>query len=129
MSKKIIEKLEIKRKYIYIYIYVKIDKDEYVKLIIYCGARGFGNPNPFDIKPMAHAEEEEMSKEEQRKSKLPRYTAEDNPVLDESRSREGKAPRHQGQSPRASQRKAQAQWANHRSIVEKQFQERLLPPH
>ena len=47
-----------------IYIYVKIDKDEYVKLIIYCGARGFGNPNPFDIKPMAHAEEEEMSKDE-----------------------------------------------------------------
>ena len=39
MSKKIIGKLEIKRKYIYIYIYiyiyVKTDKDEYVKLIIY----------------------------------------------------------------------------------------------
>ena len=37
MSKKIIGKLEIKRKYIYIYIYidVKTDKHEYVKSIIY----------------------------------------------------------------------------------------------
>ena len=36
-KKKIIGKLEIKRKYIYIYIYidVKTDKQEYVKLIIY----------------------------------------------------------------------------------------------
>ena len=36
-KKKIIGKLEIKRKYIYIYIYinVKTDKDKYVKLIIY----------------------------------------------------------------------------------------------
>ena len=33
--KKIIGKLEIKKKYIYIYIDVKTDKDEYVKSIIY----------------------------------------------------------------------------------------------
>ena len=75
--------------YIYIYIYI-------------CGAKGFGDPGPFHIKPLAHAEEEEMSEDEQRKSRLPGYTAEDNPVLRRPRSRQGKAPRHQGQSPRAS---------------------------
>ena len=57
------------------------------------------------------------------------YTAEDNPVLGESRSRKGKVPCHQGESPRASQRKAQAQWASHRGMVEKQSQERLSHPH
>ena len=85
----------------------------------YCGAKGFSDLGPFHIKPMAHAKEEEMSEDEQRKSRLPRYTAEDNPVLGESRSRKGKAPRHQGQSLRASQRKAQTQWARHRSMVDK----------
>ena len=95
----------------------------------YCRAKGFGDSSPFHIKPMAHAEEEEMSEDEQRKSRLPGYTVKDNPVLGEPRLRKGKAPRHQGQSPRASQRKAQAQWASHRSMVEKQFQERLSPPH
>ena len=74
---------------IYIYIYI-------------CGAKGFGDLSPFHIKPLAHAEEEEMSEDEQRKSRLPGYTIEDNPVLRRSRSRQGKAPRHQGQSPRAS---------------------------
>ena len=81
------------------------------------------------MKPMAHAEEEEMSDDEQRKSKLPGYTAKDNLVLGKPRSQKGKTPRHQGQSPRASQRKTQAQWANHRGVVEKSFQERLSPPH
>ena len=30
----------------------------------YYGAKGFGNPNPFYIKPKAHAEEEDMSEDE-----------------------------------------------------------------
>ena len=94
-----------------------------------CGAKGFGDPSPFHIKPMVHAEKEEMSELEQRKFRLLGYTAKDNPVLDEPRSRKGKAPCHQGQSLGASQRKAQAQWASHRSMVEKQFQERLSPSH
>ena len=77
----------------------------------YCGVEGFGNPDPPHIKPKAHAEEEEMSKDKQRKSRLPGYTAEDNPVLDRPKSRKGNAPRCLRQSPRASQRKFRAQWA------------------
>ena len=30
----------------------------------YCGAKGSGDSGPFDIKPKAHAKEEEMSKNE-----------------------------------------------------------------
>ena len=74
----------------------------------YYGTKGFGDPDPFQIKPIAHAKEEEIFKDEQRKSRLPRYTAKDNPVFGEPRSQKGKMPHHQGQSPRASQRKAQA---------------------
>ena len=37
----------------------------------YCGAKVFGNPSPFHIKPKAHAEEEEMSEDERRRFKLP----------------------------------------------------------
>ena len=70
-----------------------------------------------------------MSEDEQRRFKLLGYIAEDNPVLDKPRSRKEKVARHQGQSPRASQRKAQVQWASHGSIVEEQFQEMLSPPH
>ena len=94
----------------------------------YYGAKGSGDPSPFHIGPMAHTEEEEMSEDEQRESRLPGYTAKDDPVLSRLRSRKGKAPRRQRQSPRASQRKFQAQWASHRSMVERQFQERLSPP-
>ena len=61
----------------------------------YCGAKEFGNPGPFHIKPKAHAEEEEMSEEERRRSKLPGDVAEDNPVLGNPRSRMEKAVRHQ----------------------------------
>ena len=43
-------------------------------------------PGPLYTKPKAHAEEEEMPKDERRKSELPRSNAEDNPVLGESRS-------------------------------------------
>ena len=95
----------------------------------YCGAKEFGDPSPFHIKPMAHAEKEKMPEDEQRRSKLPRYIGEDNLILGKPRSRKEKVPRHQGQSLRASQRKAQAQWASHGSMVEKQFQGRLLPSH
>ena len=65
---------------IYIYIYTYI-----------CGAKGFGNLNPFHIKPKAHAEEEEMPEDEQRRSKLPGDVAEDNLVLGEPRSQKEKA--------------------------------------
>ena len=57
----------------------------------YCGAKGFGNLGPFHIKPKAHAEEEEMSKDEQRRSKLLGDIAEDNPALSEPRSQKEKA--------------------------------------
>ena len=73
----------------------------------YCGTKGIGDPGPFHIKPMAHAEEEEMSEDEQRKSRPPGYAAEDDPVLGEPRSRKGEVPRHQGESPKASQWKSQ----------------------
>ena len=63
---------------IYIYIYI-------------CGAKGFGNLNPFHIKPKAHAKKEEMPEDEQRRSKLPGDIAEDNPVLGEPRSQKEKA--------------------------------------
>ena len=65
-----------------------------------CGAKGFGNPDPFHIKPKAYIEEKEMSedeqrmsKDEQRMSKLLGDIAEDNPVLGEPRSRREKAAR------------------------------------
>ena len=70
-----------------------------------------------------------MPENEQRESRLLEYTAEDDPVLGRPKSRKGKAPRRQRQSPRASQRKFRAQWASHRSMVEKQFQEKLSHPY
>ena len=93
----------------------------------YCAAKRFGDPGPFHIRPMAYAEEEEMLEDEQRDSRLPGYTARDDSVLGRPKSRKGKAPHRQRQSLRASQRKFRAQWASHRSMVEKQFQEKLLP--
>ena len=57
----------------------------------YCGVKGFGNPDSFHIKPMAHAEEEEMPEDEQRESRLLGYTVEDNLVLGRPRSRMEKA--------------------------------------
>ena len=94
-----------------------------------CGAKRSGDPGPFDIKPMAHTEEEEMFEDEQRESRLLGYTAGDDLVLGRPKSRKGKAPHRQRQSPRASQRKFRAQWASHRSMVEKQFQEKLSSPY
>ena len=49
----------------------------------YCGAKGIGDPGLLHIKPMTHAEEEEMSEDEHRKSRLPGYIIEDNLVLNE----------------------------------------------
>ena len=77
-----------------------------IYIYIYCGAKEFGNPGPFYIKPKAHVEEEEMSEDEQRRSKLLGDVAEDNLVLDKPRSRKEEAACHQRQSPGASQGKA-----------------------
>ena len=52
----------------------------------YCGAKGIGDLGPFHIKSMAHAKEEEMSEDEQKKSRLPGCAAEDNLVLSRPRS-------------------------------------------
>ena len=49
----------------------------------YYGAKGIGDLDPLHIKPMAHAKKEEMSEDEHRKSRLPGYTTEDIPILDE----------------------------------------------
>ena len=62
-----------------------------------------------------------MSKDEQRRSKLPGDVAKDNFVLDKPKSRKEKVARHQGQFPRASQGKAQVQQDNYGRIVEEQF--------
>ena len=94
-----------------------------------CGAKGCGNPGSFHIKPKAHAEEKEMSEDEQRRSKLLRDVAEDNPVPDELRSRKEKTAYPRGQPPRASQTKRLTQWASYGGVVEEQFQERLSSPH
>ena len=67
------------------------------------------NLSPLYTELKAHVEEEETLEDEQRKSKLPRDIAEDNPVLGNPRSRKKKAARHQEQSPRASQGKTQVQ--------------------
>ena len=64
----------------------------------YCGAKGSGDPGPFHIKLKAHAEEEEMPEDEQRESRLPGYTTEDDPVLGKPKSWKGKMPRRQRQS-------------------------------
>ena len=52
----------------------------------YRGANESGNPSPFHIKPKVHAEEEEMSEDERRMSKLPGDVAEDSLILGKSRS-------------------------------------------
>ena len=64
----------------------------------YCGAKGSRGSDPFYIKPKAHAEEEEMPEDEQRESRLPRYTVEDDPVLGRPKSSKGKAPRSRRKS-------------------------------
>ena len=51
-----------------------------------CGVKEFGNPGSFHIKSKGYAEEEEMSEDERRRSKLPRDIAEDNLVLSQLKS-------------------------------------------
>ena len=46
-----------------------------------CGVKEFGHPRSLYTKPKAHAKEEEMPEDEQRKSKLPSSIAKDNPIL------------------------------------------------
>ena len=55
----------------------------------YCGAKGFRDSGPFHIKPKTHAEEEEMPKDKRGESRLPGYTAKDDPVLGRPKSRKG----------------------------------------
>ena len=74
----------------------------------YCGVKRSGDSVRFHIRPMAHAEEEEMPEDEQRESRLLGYTAEDDLVLSRPKSQKGKVPYRQRQSPRASQRKFRA---------------------
>ena len=100
-----------------------------LSLICYVGPKDLGTPAHFISSPRVHTKEEEMSEDEQRESRLPGYTAEDDPVLGRPKSRKGKAPRRQRLSPQASQRMFRAQWASHRSMVEKQFREKLSPPY
>ena len=54
------------------------------------GSKDFGQ---FHIKPKALAKEEEVPEDEWRESRLPEYTAEDNPVLGKPKSQKGKSPR------------------------------------
>ena len=55
------------------------------------GLKDLVKPSPFHIRPKAHADEEEMSEGEQRESKLPGYTTEDDPVLGRPKSRKEKS--------------------------------------
>ena len=57
------------------------------------GLKDLVKPSPFHIRPKAHAKEEEMSEDEQRESRLPGYTAEDDPDLGTPKSQKGKASR------------------------------------
>ena len=54
------------------------------------GLKDLAKLSPFHIKPKAHAEEEEMSEDEQRESRLPGYTTEDDPILGRPKSQKGK---------------------------------------
>ena len=60
------------------------------------GSKKLATPSPFHIKSRAHTEEEEMSENERRMSKLPGDVAEDNSILGKLRSRKEKAACHQG---------------------------------
>ena len=74
----------------------------------YCGVKRSGDSGPFHIRLMAQAEEEEIPEDKQKESRLLGYTAEDDPILGRPKSRKGKAPYRQRQSPRASRRKFRA---------------------
>ena len=75
----------------------------------YCRAERFGKPGPFRIKPKAHAEKEETSKDEYGRPKLLGVIAEDRPVLGQPRSRKEKTAHPQRQPPQSSQTKGPTQ--------------------
>ena len=50
--------------YIILKICKEVEKDYFVVFNYYCGAKRFGKPGQFHIKPKAHAEKEETSKDE-----------------------------------------------------------------
>ena len=56
-----------------------------------CEAKGSRDSGSFQ--PKTHAEEEEMPEDEQRESRLPGYTTEDDLVLGRPKSQKGKMPR------------------------------------
>ena len=55
------------------------------------GLEDLAKPNPFRIKPKAHVEKEETSKDKQGRPKLLRGAAKDHLVLGQLRSLKGKA--------------------------------------
>ena len=65
--------------------------DEAQNINLNCGAKGSGDSGPFDIKPKAHAEEEEVPEDEWRESRPLDCTTEDGPILDRPKSWERKS--------------------------------------
>ena len=82
----------------------------------YCGPEGPRGFGPFHLKPKAHVEEEEVSGDEWRESKLPECIAEDDPVLGRPKSWEKKLPHRPRTSTRGSPKRFQAIWASHRGV-------------
>ena len=70
----------------------------------YCGAKESRDFGPFDIKPKAHAEEEEVLEDKWRESRPPDCTAEDDPILGKPKSWKRKALCRPRQSTRGSQK-------------------------
>ena len=68
-----------------------------VKLTV--GPEGSTGFNPFNPKPKVRAEKEEVSKDGQRESILPKRIAEDDLVLGKLKSQDRKVPRRPRQSP------------------------------
>ena len=56
----------------------------------YYGAKGSRDSGPFDIKPKAYVEEEEVPKDKWKESRPPDCTAEDDPALGRPKSQERK---------------------------------------
>ena len=56
------------------------------------GLKDLAKPSPFHIEPKARAEDEEMSEDERKESRLLGYIADDDLVLGRPKSLKGKAP-------------------------------------
>ena len=69
-----------------------------------------------------------MSKDEQIRFKPPGNVAEDNLVFCKLRSWKEKGHAVKDSFPGHPKQRGLTQWSNHGSMVEKQFQEKLLPP-